>query len=422
MNITLLNGTVVAVFACAATYIYFRKEEFFKAYRKARSAIDFIRLLTTVFKERRRLSDEKSEHYHRKGIIYYWDKAVEQFAHKDFVVASEEGGKSYSFLESDRLANKVANALMATFGFDQSRKGHTIPILLCNEPFYVICCLGIWKAGLCASLLNNASRGKSLAHILRLSFEQNDQKNKNVLIIDFSYLDKLEYDDVAEVLRKFKVAVSVVNSRKVNEHVKGISFVSMDDILSTSSISKPEYINNIDWARDKALIMFTSGTTGLPKAAPIGHKRLFGGGQLLKIFGKTSSNDRLYCVLPLYHSVAMLTGVASCIFTGSSLVIRKKFSASNFAREIFLNQCTIFLYIGELARYVLHANVNVELSTKCKHTLRLAFGVGMRADVWKKFQSTYDCEVMEYCKSFPLTFKLWTEMHSYMLCRILSLN
>ena len=60
----------------------------------------------------------------------------------------------------------------------------------------------------------------------------------------------------------------------------------------------------------------------------------------------------------------MLTAVTSCIFTGYSLVIRKKFSASNFAREIFLDQCTIFLYIGELVRYVLQANVDVELSTK----------------------------------------------------------
>src|SRR5262249_7268807 len=134
-------------------------------------------------------------------------------------------------------------------------------------------------------------------------------------------------------------------------------------------------------ARDTALFIFTSGTTGLPKAARITHMRA----QLYMrgFAGATGARpeDRIYIALPFYHATGGLCAVGAALLNGGSVVIRKHFSASHFWGDVKAEGCTMFVYIGELCRYLAG---QPEAAEETQHKLRLAFGNGLRPDVWEK--------------------------------------
>ena len=87
-------------------------------------------------------------------------------------------------------------------------------------------------------------------------------------------------------------------------------------------------------------------------------------------------------------------GVGAALLNGARLVIRKKFSASSFWPDVVASGATMFVYIGELCRYLVNCPPQ---AYEKKHKLRFAFGNGMRGDVWPEFQSRFNIpEVLEF--------------------------
>jgi fatty-acyl-CoA synthase len=147
-------------------------------------------------------------------------------------------------------------------------------------------------------------------------------------------------------------------------------------------------------AKDTALFIFTSGTTGLPKAARITHMRA----QLYMrgFAGSTGANqnDRIYVTLPLYHATGGLCALGAALLNGGSVVLRKKFSATHFWPDVVSENCTMFVYIGELCRYL--AN-QPEHELERAHKIRMIFGNGLRPDVWNDMLDRFKVgEVLEF--------------------------
>src|SRR5437899_5175770 len=84
------------------------------------------------------------------------------------------------------------------------------------------------------------------------------------------------------------------------------------------------------YCRDKALNIYTSGTTGLPKAANISHMRLLHIMSSFQAAVNASPDDRMYDVLPLYHSAGGIAALGPPFLGGGSFVIKSKFSATEF--------------------------------------------------------------------------------------------
>ncbi|HEY0052906.1 MAG TPA: long-chain-acyl-CoA synthetase, partial [Caulobacteraceae bacterium] len=163
--------------------------------------------------------------------------------------------------------------------------------------------------------------------------------------------------------------------RGLDSAVKGASAVRPDRSVRFGLTNK-----------DTALYIYTSGTTGLPKAARIPHSRarLY----MLAFAGATDAKetDRVYCVLPLYHSTGGLCGVGAALMNGGAVVLRKRFSASQFWPDVVEKRCTMFVYIGELCRYLVNSPPH---AMERSHKLKLAFGNGLRPDVWEEFQTRF---------------------------------
>jgi acyl-CoA synthetase (AMP-forming)/AMP-acid ligase II len=133
--------------------------------------------------------------------------------------------------------------------------------------------------------------------------------------------------------------------------------------------------------------VFTSGTTGRPKAAVMTHLRWlrcgYGMGQAAM---RLQSDDVLYCPLPLHHNSALTLCWSSAVASAATLAIARKFSASGFWDEIRATDATAFAYIGELCRYLLKCPVS---PGDRQHRIRLMVGNGLRPEIWDAFQQRF---------------------------------
>lgn len=98
--------------------------------------------------------------------------------------------------------------------------------------------------------------------------------------------------------------------------------------------------------------------------------------------------------MPLYHSSAAVLGLFTCLMAGSTLVVGRKFSARSFWKEVRENDATIVQYVGETMRYLLAVPREIDPNTgedlDKKHNVRIAFGNGLRPDVWNQVKERFN--------------------------------
>ena len=136
---------------------------------------------------------------------------------------------------------------------------------------------------------------------------------------------------------------------------------------------------------DLCALMFTSGTTGLPKAAALPNRK-YCNTFVFKLMFDLSTEDHIYVPMPMYHGTAQLLGFVGCLSNACTLVMARKFSKSRFWDDCRQYNVTGILYVGEMCRYLL---TNQPSSQDKVHKVRVALGNGMKADTWEKFQERY---------------------------------
>ncbi|WP_395670365.1 AMP-binding protein, partial [Phenylobacterium sp.] len=283
-------------------------------------------------------------------------------------------GRTVTYGEMDAIANRFAHWAKG-LGL---RRGQTVALFMPNRLEYFCVWYGLSKVGVVTALINNQLQGAALAHCLNVS-------QASHVIVD------------AETAAAFAAARSLVE-KNLQEWILGHPQPGQRDLgqaLKSCSQLPPDRIAREDVrARDTALLIFTSGTTGLPKAAKITHMRaqLYMRGFAGSTDAKAS--DRIYVALPLYHATGGLCAMGAALLNGGSVVLRRRFSASHFWEEVTAEGCTMFVYIGELCRYLVNAP---EHPDETRHKIRLAFGNGLRPDVWPQLKQRFRIpEILEF--------------------------
>jgi len=268
-------------------------------------------------------------------------------------------GRTVSYGELDAMANRYAHWAKGL----NLRRGQTVALFMPNRLEYFPVWYGLSKVGVVTALINNQLAGLPLAHCLNIA-------GANHVIVD---------PETSPVFEQAKPLLE----RQTQQWVQGPAHGEQRDLAqalkSCSQLPPDRSVRDGMTAADTALLIYTSGTTGLPKAARITHMRA----QLYMrgFAGATGamSKDRIYIALPLYHATGGLCAVGAALLNGGSIVLRRRFSASHFWREIAQEGCTMFVYIGELCRYLVNHDHDED---ETRHKIRLAFGNGLRPDVW----------------------------------------
>lgn len=280
-------------------------------------------------------------------------------------------GRDISHAALNAQANRIARVL------DSAGVGHgdRVGVLLDNRSELIECVAGIVKLGAVAVVHNTRLPPASLAHCVGLS-------PGRVTLVGAEHVEtweaaRIEAGDADG--RRFFVA-------------DGDAATAPDGYDDLASAARSQ--EDADWPgtasvrlRDPCFHLFTSGTTGLPKAAVIRHVRWI---KAMGAFGFMALGFKpgqvLYNVLPFYHGTALSVAWGACAATGACLAIGRRFSARQFVDELRENRADGFVYIGELCRFLLNQPAS---ATDRDHAVRAMLGNGLRPEIWREFKQRF---------------------------------
>jgi fatty-acyl-CoA synthase len=101
---------------------------------------------------------------------------------------------------------------------------------------------------------------------------------------------------------------------------------------------------------DLALLLFTAGSTGVPKAVRVSQQRIARSASSIGF----RPDDVLYCAMPLFHGNALFSSVFPAMGSGASIVLRRRFSASTCMSEIRSTSSTFFATIGRALSFIVN--------------------------------------------------------------------
>jgi fatty-acyl-CoA synthase len=282
--------------------------------------------------------------------------------------------ESFTYRTLDARANRYARwALAHGFG-----KGDAICLMMPNRPEYVAIWMGFARVGVATALINTNLTGPSLAHSVAIV-------GAKAAIVDASlrpqYAGAQEY--IGSDVAVFVHGAATYRDHRVDKEVESFSEAPL------AAHERPAL--TID---DGALFIFTSGTTGLPKAARITHSRVLRIMLAFSAAANARAEDRVYNCLPMYHTNGGLIAIGVALSIGGSCYIRERFSASEFWTDTIQHGCTLFIYVGELCRYLLNAPPS---PWDRAHKIRLCLGNGLRPDIFSAFQGRFGIrDVLEF--------------------------
>ena len=242
--------------------------------------------------------------------------------------------------------------------------GETVAVMMGNRPEYFAIWLGLTQVGAIVALISPDLRAPAVAHALKVA------RARRVIA-------------AAECADVCAEAIAALNeSIEIWIHGRGGPDLRRIDLLASSQIGQAlsEDERRPVALADRALRIFTSGTTGLPKAAEVSHRRLIVWSHWFAGLAGLTATDRLYNCLPMHHSVGGVVAIGAPLVFGGSVAIAPRFSANRFWDDVARWECTAFQYIGELCRYLIAAPIRPEEKA---HRLRLAIGNGLSDEVWR---------------------------------------
>jgi fatty-acyl-CoA synthase len=271
-------------------------------------------------------------------------------------------GEEMSYAAFDRRANQFSH-----WGLSIGLKaGDCVALFMDNRPDYIAFWFGMAKIAVRSALINSNLSGAGLAHCVSIA-------GARALVMNHELLEA--FSTIADTARLDAGAWSLGGSDgRVND---------LERVINAMPMHRPDRsLRSGVRSVDTALYIYTSGTTGLPKAARITGIRANGLMKVFKFATPVRPDDRVLQTLPLYHATGGMCGVGATLFSGAQMLLRRKFSASQFWSEAIEDRATVMVYIGELCRYLMNQPPS---ALERSHSIVRAFGNGLRPDVWAQF-------------------------------------
>ncbi|MFK8331000.1 long-chain-acyl-CoA synthetase [Pseudomonas sp. BJa5] len=278
-------------------------------------------------------------------------------------------GQPYSYARVDARANQMAH----TFYAKGLRAGDVCALLMENRPEFFCTWFGLVKLGVVVAFINTQVNGRALQHALETTAAK-------AVVVGEECLANLQASDELPALSYWLVpdAENPWNAA-LPKGVDGHFAARLD---SAPASAFPRDMRAGIEAQAPTLLIFTSGTTGLPKAARYSHMRWLSSGDVMEVTLKATCEDVFYCCLPLYHGAAATSVTSTALRAGASIVVRRKFSVREFWKDVRQQRISVFQYIGEICRYLLNQPL---VEGEREHSLRCMLGAGLTPESWQRW-------------------------------------
>ncbi|MGE5287508.1 MAG: AMP-binding protein [Micromonosporaceae bacterium] len=266
-----------------------------------------------------------------------------------------------------RLTDAICGTRPAGRSAGEPGRAWHIGILLDNTPEYVFWILAATLSGNVVVGINPTRRGSELAADIR-------HTDCDMIVTDAEHVGLIDGLDTG---------------------------ISRERILITG---QPAYADLLAAAESPAgevqgpgptqtlLLLFTSGSTGAPKAVICSQGRLTRIARVSAPLFDITAESVTYAAMPLFHGNSIMANLAPAVATGAAIALRPKFSASGFLPDIRRYGVTYVNYVGRALAYVL---ATPERPEDADNPLRLAFGTEASARDMAEFGRRFGCRVLE---------------------------
>jgi crotonobetaine/carnitine-CoA ligase len=286
----------------------------------------------------------------------------------------------------DERVNRVGNALDA-MGIQKDDK---TCVMLPNIPEFLYTWWGNAKLGGVTVPLNTALRGEGLAYIINHS-------DAETLILSERYVPVLE--EIRGELKGLKRTIVLgTEGKRAQRRLPGA--IDFSDLLTAPATSPMKEV----WSTDLDSIMYTSGTTGLPKGVIHRHARCYGGFVLPIMTGYTDQ-DVVYNTLPLFH-IGGQNMVWMALVADTKVAMAERFSASRFWDEVRAYGATFTLFLGAMIP-ILHKQPPQQNDDD--NPLRIALSAAAPRTIWDAFERRFKVKIVELYSQTEGGFMINTE-------------
>jgi fatty-acyl-CoA synthase len=321
---------------------------------------------TQALLDRRAVASGQIKPADRNSVADRLEEQARRFAERPFIIYADQ---CLSYAEVDARANQLAHVFHAR----GLRPGDVCAMAIENRPEFFCCWFGLAKLGVVAAFINTQVSGRALLHALESTAA------KAMVVGEECLTNLLTTDGLPDL--PWLVMPDAENP--AGEALRArVDTGFSEQVAAAPRTAFPRERRAELPAETPCLLIFTSGTTGLPKAAVYSHMRWMSIGDVMEVTLEATTEDVFYCCLPLYHGAAATSVTATALRVGGSIVIRRKFSVREFWNDIRRHRVSIFQYIGEICRYLLNQPV---IDGERDHSLRCLLGAGLTPETWQRW-------------------------------------
>ena len=288
--------------------------------------------------------------------------------------------EKYTYLDMHLQSNRVANGLLK-LGVDKSTG---ISLMEINSPEFLFTLFATFKLGAYVVLINTALKGATLEYIM-------DHSDSEILIIHWSMLES--YMTIKEQLPKIKHVIIDINEAPGDFKMPN-GMISLQEVMKASD---DDIESDIDFD-EKCMLMYTSGTTGPPKATTFFYKKYIAGLSLTTYAGLASilgvtKDDVYYTCLPLFHGNALQLTTLPGIVSEYQIVVSKRFSASRFWDICRKYEVTIFNLLGAMPQFLLK---QPERPNDNENNVKVVISAACPKEMVEPFEKRYNLAIKEF--------------------------
>lgn len=260
----------------------------------------------------------------RRTIREHVDRRATSAPDRPYLLAPESG-LTLTYAGLQRESHSLTHHLLG-LGL---RKGDTVSFMLHNGYQAARLLIGAMYGGFVVQPINLLAQRSQLAYVL-------EHSDTRVVFVGHEYRDRL-----AEALAPIDRPIHVVP-------------IDVDaDRMFAEEFPTANALPEVD-EDDAALLMYTSGTTGMPKGCLLSHRNCVAGGEFTSRAHCLNESDRVLCALPLYHINGQIVTAVAPLVHGGSVVMPHRFSASSFWRLVSDYRCTWINVVPTIIAYLLN--------------------------------------------------------------------
>ena len=280
-----------------------------------------------------------------------------------------ETGRSITYAQFDSITDRLAHGFKS-LGL---RKADRVALLHPNQSDFILCYVGVLKAGGAAVPIN------SLYTTPEIKFILNDSEAR--LLVTTEELSERVKNIESEVTALEQIIIKIAEQtleESLSEMVGPLGGINIDTYGSN----------------DLAIVFYTSGTTGKPKGVMLTHRNLtFGGANVAQSYG-LREDDVTLAVLPLVHVFANASPVLGSFSSGGKVIVMKQFKTHHVYEAIERHRITWFPGVPTMFNYLLS---DFSSNTRDLSSLRMGLsgGASLPVESLREFEAKFKAGILE---------------------------